>query len=71
MGAKAAKKGIYVINAFAEELPIADESYQFALMVTVDCFLEDISKALKEVWRILVKDGYFIIAFIDKKPLSV
>jgi predicted TPR repeat methyltransferase len=27
MAAKAAKKGIYVINAFAEVLPIADESY--------------------------------------------
>ncbi|MHB1348051.1 MAG: class I SAM-dependent methyltransferase [Candidatus Humimicrobiaceae bacterium] len=66
MGAKAAKKGIHVINAFAEELPIEDESYQFALMVTVDCFLEDVAKAFKEIWRILVKDGYFIIAFIDK-----
>jgi ubiquinone/menaquinone biosynthesis C-methylase UbiE len=72
MSAKAAKKGIHVINAFAEELPIADESYQFALMVTVDCFLEDITKAFKEVRRILAKDGYFIIAFIDNKtPLGM
>ncbi|MHB1377829.1 MAG: class I SAM-dependent methyltransferase [Candidatus Humimicrobiaceae bacterium] len=72
MGDEAAKKGIHVINALAEELPIADESYQFALMITVDCFLEDISKAFKEVWRILVKDGYFIIAFIDKEtPLGM
>lgn len=66
MAAKAAKKGIHIINAFAEELPIADESYHFALMVTVDCFLEDVAKAFKEAWRILVKNGFFIIAFIDK-----
>ncbi|MHB1348156.1 MAG: class I SAM-dependent methyltransferase [Candidatus Humimicrobiaceae bacterium] len=72
MGNEAAKKGIHVINAFAEELPIADGSYQFALMVTVDCFLDDVTKAFKEVWRILVKGGYFIIALIDRKtPLGM
>jgi ubiquinone/menaquinone biosynthesis C-methylase UbiE len=35
-------------------------------MVTVNCFLEDEAKAFKEIWRILAKDGFFIIAFIDK-----
>lgn len=42
-------------------LPIANETYHFALMVTVDCFLNDIMQAFKEVWRILSEDGYFII----------
>jgi len=35
-------------------------------MVTVDCFLDDVSKAFSEVRRILVSDGIFIIAFLDK-----
>ncbi len=42
------------------------ESYQFALMVTVDCFVNDILKAFSEVRRILVNNGIFIIAFLDK-----
>lgn len=63
---KAIERGVDVIDAFAEKLPIADGTYRFALMVTVDCFLDDIIKAFKEVWRILSKDGYFIIAFIDR-----
>jgi len=66
MRSKAIERGIDVISAFAEEIPIADETYHFALMVTVDCFLEDVLQAFKEVWRILSKDGYFIIAFINE-----
>lgn len=50
----------------AEKIPADDGSYQFALMVTVDCFLNDVSKAFSEVHRILVNDGVFIIAFLDK-----
>lgn len=71
MSDKAIKRGINVITAKAEDLPIANETYELALMVTVDCFLEDIEKAFKEVWRIISKNGYFIIAFIDRKtPLG-
>jgi SAM-dependent methyltransferase len=71
MRSKALERGIDVISAFAEKIPIADETYHFALMVTVDCFLEDVLQAFKEVWRILSKDGFFIIAFIDREtPLG-
>ena len=66
MAAEAIRKGIKVIKASAEALPLADRAYQFALMVTVDCFLADTIKAFSEVWRILVCKGTFIIAFLDK-----
>ncbi len=66
MAAEAAKKGINVINGIAEKVPVDSGSYEFALMVTVDCFLDDVSKAFSEVRRILVSDGIFIIAFLDK-----
>ena len=49
-----------------ENLPISDSHYDFVLMVTVDCFLSDIEKAFQEINRILTKDGFFIIAFLDK-----
>ncbi len=71
MRAKATERGINVIDAVAEELPISDQSYDFALMVTVDCFLKDISRAFQEIRRILVAEGCLIVAFINKKtPLG-
>ncbi len=66
MASEAMKKGINVLNGVAEEIPVDDGSYQFVLMVTVDCFLDDVSKAFSEVRRILVNNGMLIIAFLDK-----
>ncbi|SHJ19251.1 class I SAM-dependent methyltransferase [Parasporobacterium paucivorans] len=66
MAEEARKRGIHVIKAAAEDIPIDDGIYQFALMVTVDCFLDDVSKAFSEIRRILVNNGLFIIAFLDK-----
>ena len=71
MRKKAIERGIDAVNGFAENLPIKDGIYQYALMITVDCFLKDINKAFKEVWRILSNGGIFIIAFIDMEtPLG-
>lgn len=66
MATEAIKKGIQVMIGTAEELPVEDESYQFALMVTVDCFLHDVPKAFSEVRRILIDQGIFIIAFLNR-----
>jgi len=64
---KAAKrKGIEVIDGVAENLPLKNESFDLALMVTTLCFLDDAKKAFSEVHRILKPDGYFINGFIDK-----
>lgn len=72
MSKKAVQRGINVINAYAEEIPVINECYEYVLMVTVDCFLRDIIKAFREVWRILSEGGYFIIAFLDKDtPLGI
>lgn len=72
MRLKAVERGISVTNAIAEDLPIADSTYDFAIMITVDCFLKDITQAFKEVYRILSDEGYFIIAFIDREtPLGL
>ncbi len=64
-------RGIKVIHGFAENLPIHDEIYDFVLMVTVDCFFTDILKSFKEAHRILSRNGFLIIAFIDRNtPLG-
>jgi ubiquinone/menaquinone biosynthesis C-methylase UbiE len=59
-------KGLEVYDGIAEELPLADESYDFALMVTTICFVDDVKKAFQEVKRILKSGGIFIIGLVDK-----
>jgi ubiquinone/menaquinone biosynthesis C-methylase UbiE len=62
----AEKRGIKVIDGVAEKLPFANDNFDFALMVTTICFLDDIESAFKEVYRILKLEGSFIIGFVDK-----
>ncbi|MEO5599904.1 MAG: class I SAM-dependent methyltransferase [Cyclobacteriaceae bacterium] len=66
MAKVAEQRGITVYRAFAENLPIDNSSFDFALMVTTVCFLSDIPKAFSEVHRILKPQGKIILAIIDK-----
>ncbi len=65
MLALAAQRGIQAVFGVAEWLPFRDSKYEFALMVTTLCFLDDASRALHEAHRILKPSGRLIIAFID------
>lgn len=67
MGRKAAGRGIGVIRAHAENIPVKDGSYDFALMATVDCFLDDVPRVFRETARILRNNGCFLIAFLDRE----
>lgn len=66
MSKHAEQKGMTIINACAENLPFHNHSFDFALMVTTVCFLNDIPKAFSEVHRILKPKGKFIIGLIDR-----
>jgi ubiquinone/menaquinone biosynthesis C-methylase UbiE len=66
MARLALNRGVPVIKARATSLPIHDESFDYAIMITTVCFLDDIPKAFAEVNRILKNTGYFIVAIIDK-----
>lgn len=71
MAAIASERGIRVFQGYAEDLPIPDVSFDYSLMVTVDCFLQDVTKAFKEAWRITKPGGFIIIGMIDKSsPLG-
>lgn len=71
MAEVARKRGIEVLKGVAELLPVSDESYDFALMVTTVCFVDDVLKSFKEAFRILKKGGIFIVGFVDKNsPLG-
>jgi len=62
----ALRKGIEVIGGVAESLPFRNLQFDFALMVTTICFLDNVEVAFNEAYRILKPDGCLIIGFIDK-----
>jgi len=67
----AKNKGMTIYNAKAENLPFGDNAFDFVLMVTTICFLEDPLQALKEIGRILRPAGKIIIGMLDKdSPLG-
>ena len=57
MGKIANKKGVNVIEGVAESLPFTDSQFDFVLMVTTICFLEDIETAFNEANRVLKSGG--------------
>ena len=65
MAQLALARNITVIKANAEELPFHSLSFDFALMVTSVCFLNNIPKAFNEAYRVIKKNGSFIIGMID------
>jgi len=67
MAELARKRGIDVLEGVAEALPFADGSFDFAVMVTVVCFLDDVALAFREACRILKPNGTLIIGFIDRE----
>ncbi|MBI5915445.1 MAG: class I SAM-dependent methyltransferase [Bacteroidetes bacterium] len=62
----ASSRGIEVVKGVAEQMPYADGSFDLALLVTVDCFLDDVPKAFAEASRILEEGGTFVVAILDK-----
>jgi len=49
----AEKRGIEVIDGVAEALPFEDCLFDFALMVTTICFVDDIEASFKEAFRVI------------------
>jgi SAM-dependent methyltransferase len=62
----AQKRGIRALDGVAEKLAFDDSQFDFVLMVTTVCFLDDISKALMEAHRVLSDGGVLIIGFVDR-----
>ncbi len=71
MAELAKRKGIDVLSGVAESLPFRDNEFDFALMVTTVCFLDDMDLSFREAKRVLKPGGAFIIGFVDRmSPLG-
>ena len=71
MAELARKKGIKVVPGVAERLPFKDGEFDFCLMVTTVCFLDDMDLAFREAHRVLKPVGAFVIGFVDRdSPLG-
>ncbi|HOJ51670.1 MAG TPA: methyltransferase domain-containing protein [Syntrophales bacterium] len=67
MAIKARQLGIEVYHGIAEDLPFSDNRFDYVLMVTTICFVDDITRALKEAFRVLKPGGIIILGFVDRE----
>lgn len=59
-------RGIAVCQAVGEQLPFRGHQFDFALLVTVICFVDNMPALLREVHRVLRFGGQIIVGFIDR-----
>jgi SAM-dependent methyltransferase len=67
MAAAAESLGINVYRSVAEDLPFADGEFDYVLMVTSICFVDDALKSFEEAYRVLKPGGCIIVGYVDKE----
>jgi SAM-dependent methyltransferase len=71
MAKTARRHNMQIVSGVAEDLPLGADQFDFVLMVTTVCFLDDISRAFQETRRILKPGGFLIVGFVDRtSPLG-
>jgi len=65
MAAKAEKLSLEVYSGVAEKLPFPAGQFDFVLMVTTICFVDDVVRSFQEAWRVLVSGGCILVGFVD------
>jgi SAM-dependent methyltransferase len=62
----ARERGIEAVVGEGEHLPYRTGSFDYVLLMTVICFLDDVAAVLKEGERVLRPGGMLITGFIEK-----
>jgi len=60
-------RGINVIRAVAEALPFADGFFDYALVMTTICFVDDARAMFRWARRVLRPAGTLVIGFVDRE----
>ena len=66
MLAYAIKRGIFGVQGIAEALPFKDAVFDYGLVVTTICFVDDPKAMLTEARRILKPGAPLVIGFVDR-----
>ena len=59
-------RGIEVVQGEGEYLPYRAETFDYVLMMTVICFLENPPSVMHEIFQVLADGGILIAGFIEK-----
>lgn len=62
----AEQRGLEPLDGVAEDLPYDDESFDYALMVTTICFVDNPDVAVHDAWRVLKPGGTLVMGFVDR-----
>lgn len=62
----ATTRGVLAAQGVAEALPFRDATFDYALIVTTLCFVDDAKMMLTETRRVLTPGGSLVIGFIDR-----
>jgi SAM-dependent methyltransferase len=60
------RRGIEVVGGIAESLPLRDASFDYALVVTTICFVDDATAMFAEIRRILAPGGTVVVGLVDR-----
>ncbi|MCD6468956.1 MAG: class I SAM-dependent methyltransferase [Thermoplasmata archaeon] len=63
----AKERGLEVLLAVAEKLPFKNNVFDFVLMVTTICFVDDLFESLREAYRVLKTKGFIVVGFVDRE----
>lgn len=66
MAVFAKQRGIEVITGNAENLPYKNNDFDFAIMIAVDPFVQDIVKVYNEIFRVLCEGGSLIVGTLHR-----
>ncbi|MFB6124893.1 MAG: class I SAM-dependent methyltransferase [Halanaeroarchaeum sp.] len=64
---RARDRGIEVVRGTAEDLPVAANSIDVALLVTAICFVSDLDATFAEAARVLREDGRLVLGYVDRE----
>ncbi|NBB87541.1 MAG: methyltransferase domain-containing protein [Bacteroidetes bacterium] len=71
MRRRARARGIRVQDGKAEQLPYEDAAFDYAVLVTTVCFIDDLDRTLAEAYRVLKPTGALVIGMVDREsPLG-